>query len=205
MSNTTIENHVPDLKIISYAPPPILPGDESTAAGLESIAGSIIIGPSESEAQNSISRRHPDGNGNVAASFPQLSATTEEILKRVSANASAHTGGPGWEAARQQVLQSMVTSDKLLAPVVMTSKRGRGRGKARVAAGGIGRGAGDFGRVNAQGLTNGTPSVGRVRGGRGGRGRGRGRGRGGKRKRAESASSVVWHLPLFDSFLSSGD
>jgi hypothetical protein len=120
-------------------------------------------------------------------SFHQFSASTEEILKRVSANASAHAGSPGWEAAREQVLKSMVTSDKIPTPPPTSgsSRRGRGGGK-------VGTPSGLKGEVPTSGTTpasTSTPTSGRGRGSV--RGRGRGGGRSGKRKRADSAESEV--------------
>ncbi|KAI9678772.1 MAG: hypothetical protein M1817_005829 [Caeruleum heppii] len=137
-------------------------------------------------------------------SFPQLSATTEEILKRMNMNpnavnpatstaaggtlAGSPTGNnPAWEAAREQVLKRMVTSADLPSPApgAGTPKRGRGgRG------GGRGRGSpAGAGRRNTEGAAGTgspagtTPTSGR--GSRGGRGRGRGSrgGRGGRAKR----------------------
>ncbi|KAJ9655211.1 hypothetical protein H2201_008848 [Coniosporium apollinis] len=114
-------------------------------------------------------------NGSIGAAppFPQYSAQTAEILKRVSANA---LGTHGWEAARERVLKSMVTSENIAPPppAAATHKRGRGdsRGGATTAKG--------EGAVGASS----SPAVGRGRDG--GRGRGRGGGRGGKRKRATS-------------------
>lgn len=120
-------------------------------------------------------------------SFTGYSATTEEILKRVSANAAARQGTPGWEAAREQVLKSMVTSDSITVtpPSALANKRGRGRGGAKA-----GTAAGTTRSENAATGTPATastssPATGRGRGG--GRGRGRGGGRGGKRKREDSA------------------
>ncbi|KAI9824297.1 MAG: hypothetical protein M1826_007394 [Phylliscum demangeonii] len=39
--------------------------------------------------------------------FPQLSASTEEILKRMQAQCGGVPGAGGWEAAREHVLQQM--------------------------------------------------------------------------------------------------
>ncbi|PVI07364.1 hypothetical protein DM02DRAFT_608902 [Periconia macrospinosa] len=118
--------------------------------------------------------------------FPQFSATTAEILKRLQASNSNATGTPAFEAKRAEVLQSYVTSDKLPTPPPVANSNRRGRG-GRIATPKM---------VNsAAGSTNSTPASGRGRGsgrgsGRGrGRGSGRGGGRGGKRKRAESVES----------------
>ena len=101
-------------------------------------------------------------NSNVGSSsssglpaFPQLSAATEEILKRVGAAGSQ----PGWEAAKQQVLQSMVTTQNMPTPPPIQNVRRRSAA------------------VRHSLSASGSPAT--TRGGRGG---GRG-GRGGKRKR----------------------
>src|SRR5215469_4143100 len=73
----------------------------------------------------------PSANG-TPSSFPSghFSAATEELLRRVSASGAAQTGTPGYEAAREQLLKSMVTSDRLpLPPLLSTGKRGRGVGR----------------------------------------------------------------------------
>jgi hypothetical protein len=147
---------------------------------------------------------------NGQPTFPQLSASTEEILKRArAAQAARGSTAPGWEAMRQEVLSNMITSDKL----VMTPKakyqsarnRGRGRGKT-VPASALSQSitpnqvlsAGAVATVanpsdgSSYAFVKEDPSSGRGSGrgkarGRGqGRGRGRGNGRGGKRKRDDS-------------------
>ncbi|KAF1978662.1 hypothetical protein BU23DRAFT_587045 [Bimuria novae-zelandiae CBS 107.79] len=112
-------------------------------------------------------------------SFPQFSAATAEILKRLQANqGNATAGSAAFEAKRAEVLQNYVTSDKLPTPppVAGSGRRGRGGrvGTPLKAEGGVGS-------------TGSTPASGRGSGR--GRGRGRGGGRGGKRKRAESVDS----------------
>jgi hypothetical protein len=128
------------------------------------------------------SMQHGSHNSATGPAFHQFSASTEEIIKRVSANASARAGSPGYQAAREQVLQKIVTSDKFPTTSPMPgSKRGvrggriSGTPKSEV-------GASTLGAVS-------TPVSTRGRGG--GRGRGRGAGRGGKRKRADSDDSEV--------------
>ncbi|TKA72383.1 hypothetical protein B0A49_03420 [Cryomyces minteri] len=141
----------------------------------------------------------PNPNGNSFA-VPQFSASTEEILKRVNANATANAGTQGWEAAREQVLKSMRTSNSMPTPppIPSTSKRGRGGSKlASPAAPAPAAVAAATAAVEADPAVtaNMTPApaiartTGSVRGRGSGRGRGRGGGRGGKRKRAESADS----------------
>ncbi|KAI9884037.1 MAG: transcription factor TFIIIB subunit brf1 [Watsoniomyces obsoletus] len=135
------------------------------------------------------------------ASFPLLSASTEEILKRVSANGGA---SPGWLAAREHVLQRMVTSQDIPTPPPSTSGRGRGRG----GAGGSGRWGAPAASSTAGGAPtttsatprrgssaanaaalagSGSPATATAPSSARGRGRGRGAGgkRGGRRKRAK--------------------
>jgi hypothetical protein len=117
--------------------------------------------------------------------LPQLSAATEEILKRVNATTSTSSGSPDYAAARESVMKGMATSANVSTP---SNPRGSGRGRGR------GRGK----AVTISGPTtpidNGTPTTplpasGSSRGsgrgsgrGRGSsRGRGRGRGRGGSK------------------------
>ncbi|KAF2687210.1 hypothetical protein K458DRAFT_296867 [Lentithecium fluviatile CBS 122367] len=114
---------------------------------------------------------------NESPSFPQFSAATAEILKRLQANQGNATGTPAFEAKRAEVLQNYVTSDKLPTPPPVANAGRRGRG----------------GRVGTPSALKGEPGVSSMgstpASGRGsGRGRGRGRGgaRGGKRKRAET-------------------
>ncbi|KAF2085039.1 hypothetical protein K490DRAFT_68239 [Saccharata proteae CBS 121410] len=108
-----------------------------------------------------------------APQFPGFSASTEEILRRVSANASAsaHAGTPGWEAAREQVLKSMVTSDKIATPPPIISGSSRkGRGNLKVAPPRL-EGAADS---SATPVSAASPAANR------GKGSGRGRGKSGK-------------------------
>ena len=117
---------------------------------------------------------------------PQFSAQTEEILKRINTNAAiaAKAGTPGWEAAREQVMREMATSDKISTPEpvngISTSRRGRG-----------GRRTASVVNPNPDLIVDGdtssaTPgSTGRGRGRGRPSGRGRGGGRGGKRKRED--------------------
>ncbi|KAF2814963.1 uncharacterized protein BDZ99DRAFT_408512 [Mytilinidion resinicola] len=131
------------------------------------------------------SMQHGSHNSPTGPAFHQFSASTEEIIKRVSANASARAGTPGYQAAREQVLQKIVTSDKFPtpSPISGASKRGRGGAKSGTPTGF----KSDVGASSATPQPMSTPVSGRGRGG--GRGRGRGGGRGGKRKRADSDDS----------------
>lgn len=126
----------------------------------------------------------PSANGNTLTfgTTGQYSAATAEVLRRMSENAAAHSGTPGYEAAREQILRGIVTADKLPVPPPMsTGKRGRG------GRGGISR-ADSLARASATSGPSHTPEAtrGRPRGRPRGRGRGRGTGRGGKRKREDS-------------------
>lgn len=137
-------------------------------------------------------------NGTSSRNIPTFSPATTEILKRVSANslAAATSGTPGWEAAREQVLKSMVTSDTFATPPVQASGTREGRGGKTASP--VGNGASmDISTPSAPNAPTEqstlVPGSGRGRGrgrgrgsGRGsGRGRGRGGGRSGKRKRDE--------------------
>lgn len=122
-----------------------------------------------------------NGSTSATSPFPQYSASTAEILKRVSANA---LGTQGWQAAREQVLKSMVTTESIATPppAPTASKRGRGGSRGGSAAAKTEAAVGGNGASSS--AASSSPAVGRGRGG--GRGRGRGGGRGGKRKRANS-------------------
>ncbi|KAK4996615.1 hypothetical protein LTR66_003814 [Elasticomyces elasticus] len=141
-----------------------------------------------------------DGSRTVSPfSIPQLSASTEAILRRVSANSLALSGetgnetrGMGYELAREHVLKSMATSDKISAPTPpgrdIPAKTGRGRGrpgrggrdvvKAETPSTPVSMTALPAGSGSGRGRGRGRPS-GKLRGGRGGA-------RGGKRKREGS-------------------
>jgi hypothetical protein len=121
-------------------------------------------------------------SNNESPSFPQFSAATAEILKRLHANQGNATGTPAFEAKRAEVLQNYVTSDKLPTPPPVANAGRRGRG------GRVGTPSGLKGDTGGPSMGN-TPASGRGSGR--GRGRGRGGGRGSKRKRAESVDSDV--------------
>ena len=115
-------------------------------------------------------------------SFPQFSAATAEILKRLQAHQGNATGTPAFEAKRAEVLQNYVTSDRLPTPPSIPASGRRGRG------GKVGTPSG-LKTEGTAGSAASTPASGRGSGR--GRGRGRGGARGGKRKRAESVDSDV--------------
>lgn len=115
-----------------------------------------------------------------------FSAQTAAILARAKQNIANHAGSASYEAAREQLMKGMVTSDQLPVPASgNTPKRGRG-GRGR---GGRGGGAARS-PTGGDGSTPGSTSAPASERGRGKvgrpRGRGRGGGRGGKRKRSES-------------------
>jgi hypothetical protein len=130
---------------------------------------------------------HGNGNSNVMPAFPALSASTAELLARARANATGN-GTPGYEAAREQLMKSMMMSDKLPIPIAAAlPKRGRGGRKSRGGADGRSPSESTPGSIAATPTSErGRAKIGRPRG----RGRGGG-GRGGKRKRSESADSDV--------------
>ena len=114
---------------------------------------------------------------NDATALPRLSATTEQILRRINANGGAQ---PALQAAREQVLQQMVTTQNVSAPKQPPPpRRGSGRGR--------GRGGGSSGTKvekprRESAATAGSPTnPGRGRGS----GRARGGGRGGRRRRVK--------------------
>lgn len=127
---------------------------------------------------------------------PQVSASTEEIVKRVTANAgNVAAGTPGWEVAKAQLVKDMATSDKFPTDTpprdASAPKRGNrgGRGGKRGNLAAKGAANGDESQTTAGGSAQ-LPTPGSTGRGRGGgrprgRGRGRGGGRGGKRKRED--------------------
>lgn len=116
-------------------------------------------------------------------SFPQFSAATAEILKRLQANQGNAAGSAAFEAKRAEVLQNYVTSDKLPTPppVVGNGRRGRGGRVSTPSA------------LKTEGSATTSPAT---RGSARGRGRGRGGGKAGKRKRNESEESDVCDTQL---------
>ncbi|TID24951.1 hypothetical protein E2P81_ATG04056 [Venturia nashicola] len=115
-----------------------------------------------------------------------FSAQTAAILARAKQNIANHTGSASYEAAREQLMKGMVTSDQLPVPASSnTPKRGRG-GRGRGGRPGGAARSPTAGDGSTPGSTS-TPASERGRGKVGRpRGRGRGGGRGGKRKRSES-------------------
>lgn len=140
---------------------------------------STSAAPKSSAAQ--LAQRPTTQPVNGVASFPQLSASTEEIVKRINANGGAQ---PGLQAAREQVLQRIVTSENIATPTRQTMPgRGRGRGRGR-ARGSTGSGTRSL-RERKEGAAN-APSTPTSRRGRASsRGRG-GSKRGGARKRIKT-------------------
>ena len=159
--------------------------------------------PALSQTQAQKKSQLTSGNAFVHAN-QELSASTEEILKRVNAKAKAHDGVPDWEAAREQVLQNMATSESLLnvqgSPVSVKREKSGVRGHGgRLRASKRARRSGEDSRsimVNEESNITSTPEE-RNRGRGRARGRGRGRGRGSrsggvtKIKKIEAYSSEV--------------
>lgn len=156
--------------------------------------------------------------------FPQLSASTEEILKRLNAN---NTGPSGYEAMRAQVLKNMVHSSNTTLPPLPPITGRKGAARVREASAGAARetsvgsrGEAPIGTVSGDSAgaeqdsvkkeTKGsgdsqvvtptvTPSQTGAKRGRGRpRGSGKGVGRGGKRKRSDTDESEV-RLLLMES------
>lgn len=131
---------------------------------------------------------------NCMPDFPAYSATTAELLAKARANAAnaAQNGGTpdeNFKSTREQLMQSMVMSDKLPLPSPGSAvKRTRGKGRPRSSD------ARSTSRTATPGSERGRGKVGRPRG------RGRGAGRGGKRKRSESVDSAVSSQSLYLSF-----
>lgn len=111
-----------------------------------------------------------------------LSASTEELLRRIGANAA---NPASYQAARESVLKSMVRTESVSLPESTPTKQGRGRGR-----GGTPRGSATMTGGAVQTATMPTPDsvrgTGRGRGRARARGRGGRGGRGGKRKRSDS-------------------
>lgn len=57
--------------------------------------------------------------------------TTQEIIKRYNENAAATKGTPEWEAAREQVMRSVGSSEQAIPAPLPAKPRGRPRGRPR--------------------------------------------------------------------------
>lgn len=57
--------------------------------------------------------------------------TTQEIIKRYSENAAATKGTPEWDAAREQVMRSVGSSEQPIPAPIPAKPRGRPRGRPR--------------------------------------------------------------------------
>lgn len=132
----------------------------------------------------------------VLPNMPSLptgfSASTEEILRRVSANAAAHAGTPGYEAAREQVLKNYVTSASMTSSQPTPKSKRAGKGASKVVGMPSSMRAESATRVvdgSATPASAASTASAKAKGV--GRGKGRGAGKGGKRKRAESSESEV--------------
>ncbi|KAL1636502.1 hypothetical protein SLS56_001085 [Neofusicoccum ribis] len=170
------------------APASSHPWPAATSAATATTLHALKPASAPSTASATTSSASPIGVSRIPSGF---SASTEEILRRVSANASAHVGTPGYEAAREQVLKSMVTSDKIPTPPPMSAnKRGaRGGSKAALTSSSTPRPESTAGAGESSATPASAASVTSARGRASGRGRGRGGSRGGKRKRADTPDS----------------
>jgi len=150
------------------------------------------------------------------ATLSNYPVTTQEIIKRYSENAAAAKGTPEWEAAREQVMRSVGSSEQPMPGPILSKPRGRPRGRPRknpilqptethtdVAAASrlsvqrligslpasstISRSSIPLPQLAGDGMN--TPTRGRGRGRPRGRGSARG-GRGGKRKRSDEDADV---------------
>lgn len=150
------------------------------------------------------------------ATLSNYPVTTQEIIKRYSENAAAAKGTPEWEAAREQVMRSVGSSEQQIPASIPVKPRGRPRGRPRknpivvptdthtdvaaanaysaqpLAGAGPSSSTGALTNIPLPQLTGDamqTPTRGRGRGRPRGRGSARG-GRGGKRKRSDEDASV---------------
>ncbi|WPH02880.1 Hypothetical protein R9X50_00574800 [Acrodontium crateriforme] len=129
----------------------------------------------------------PEAPKEIDSSFqePRYSMETEEIVKR--ANANAASGSHGWEAAKEQLMKDMATSDKFAtssdpSETKTPNRGGRGGKNSKFAEESLSKleASATASTPGSTGRGRGRP--GRPRGSRS-RGGGPGRGRGGKRKR----------------------
>ncbi|KAI9810910.1 MAG: hypothetical protein M1827_005769 [Pycnora praestabilis] len=149
----------------------------------------ISPNPTHTNSDLTINASSPETSPRVNGSsggpnFPQFSASTTEILKRM--NATNGGGTPDWEAAREQVLKRMVTTQNMPVASPPTSGTGTGRRGGRGAAKVGSPAVGGTIRVD-NGIEPHLTGRGRGRGRGGTRGRASG-GRGGKRKRVKVES-----------------
>ena len=134
------------------------------------------VPPSNLGANQQIAAAQPT---NGAAAIPQFSPSTEQILRRIHANGGVQ---PALQAAREQVLQQMVTTQNVSAPTQPPPpRRGSSRGRGR-AGGSSSTRVEKPRRESAAAAATGSPTT-PARGR--GSGRARGGGRGGRRKRVK--------------------
>lgn len=179
------ELSVPASSVLSDAPPTDSESKESES--------NIVVAHTSGKATTNGTGSDPKASNGWQA--PQHSTQTEDLVKRINASAEAAraNGTPPWEAAKEQVMKDMVTSEAFAnASGASSTPRGRGRGgrggrgaKRASLENGDGEGALTI-KTEGETPTPGSSARGRGRGRGGGRPRGRGRGgRGGKRKRED--------------------
>jgi len=161
---------------------PAAPGPSDVAHSSSSSAPlSSVLSDPPSESANSAPQTVPTTAVNTSAAERPYSAQTEEIVKRINANAAtaAASGTPGWEAAREQIMRDYPTAEKLATPDAASVAKERSASTSSA-------------KMNGDTIAVATPAApaaaaarGSARGRPRGRGRGRGGGRGGKRKRED--------------------
>lgn len=137
-------------------------------------------------------------NPSMLTTLPSYSASTQEILRRFSAQPPS-AGSPEWEAARREVLKSMASTSTTHTAAHFPTAQGTRR---------TALGSGSTGQLAAAEAVASTPTEKPARGRGAGRGRPRGSrargggrgGRGGKRKREESEADEVCGRVLKECF-----
>ena len=173
---TSANSHAP---AISSDPIPSLAPPASTS-GLSEAPTTDAASSQRADSPNKT-----DGDRSTPFEAPQYSASTEQILKRINANAA--NGTPGFEAAKEQIMRDMATSDKFPTPTPPREASVPNKNSKVTKRASFANGNGENAAVKMEGVTpDGAPSTAsRGRGVGRPRGRGRGGGRGGKRKRED--------------------
>ncbi|KAK7554663.1 hypothetical protein IWX49DRAFT_164296 [Phyllosticta citricarpa] len=118
-----------------------------------------------------------------------FSASTEEIIRRISANAAVHAGTPGYAAAREQVLRNYVTSASITSSESMPTGKRASKGASKTVGAASVRAESATRVVDDSATPVSAASTASAKAKGSGRGRGRGAAKGAKRKRAESSES----------------